>query len=152
MQVETLGDVLDWTRAVHQNLARGLAQCASTSGSERVRMLTDYFVTHERELARVVALSKQDASLKALNTWMYDYFENAPLTLDDLSEKEFDGETTAGLIDEVMTLHEQVIDLYKYLRGRAEVPSTATLVDSLLDLEEHETMLMFHQAQRMEDL
>ena len=152
MQVETLSDVIDWTRAVHHNLADCLDHCASENDSERVRMLMDYLAAHERELDRVLGLSKEDASQKALNTWVYDYFENAPLKPREVCAEEFRSQSTDEVLGAVMALHEQIIGLYKYLQGRAEVASTRALIDGLLSLEQHEAMRLMSQAHRLDDL
>lgn len=152
MQAETLRDVMDWTRALHGSLAESLKRSAEVSKGERARMLLDYLAEHETRLQKVVELSEQDASVKALNTWCYDYFENAPVSLrrielEDLSDREPD-EIIATVID----MHEMVIDLYRYLMGRAESPTPRELVEGLLDMEEHEAMLMARDARSMEDL
>lgn len=152
MQVETLADVLEWTRLVHHNLAACLAQCSAGSRSERVKMLTDYLADHERELDRVVGLIEEDADTKALNTWVYDYFENTPVTLGEVCDPNFEDKTTEEIVEAVMALHEQIIDLYTYLSGRADVPSTVALINGLLSLERHEAMLMQHQSRRLDDL
>lgn len=152
MQAETLRDVMDWTRALHGSLAEGLERSAGNSKRERVKMLLDYLSEHERRLQRIVELSEEDASVKALNTWCYDYFENAPVSLrrielEDLSDREPD-EIIATVID----MHEMVIDLYQYLKGRAETATSRELVEGLLDMEEHEAMLIARDARAMEDL
>lgn len=152
MQVETFSDVLDWTRAIHRNLAACLEDCADDNDSERVRMLMDYLGGHERELARVLEMSKDDAEQKALNTWVYDYFENAPLKPRSITSEAFSGKSTDEVLEAVMAYHEEIISLYKYLQGRAEVPSTKALIDQLLQLEEQETRLMMAQAHRFDDL
>ncbi|MDF1820022.1 MAG: hypothetical protein P1U64_00515 [Alcanivoracaceae bacterium] len=152
MQVETFSDVLDWTRAIHRNLANCLETCADDNDSERVRMLMDYLGGHERELARVLEQSKDDAEQKALHTWVYDYFENAPLKPRSITTESFENRSTDEVLEAVMAFHEEIIKLYKYLQGRAEVPSTRSLIDNLLQLEEQETRLMMAQAHRFDDL
>lgn len=152
MQVETLSDVMDWTRAVHQNLADCLDHCSVETDSERVRMLMDYLSAHEQELDRVLGLAKEDASHKALNTWVYDYFENAPLKAHEVCNEDFRNKSTDEVLSAVLAFHEQIIGLYKYLQGRADVPSTTSLVDGLLALEEHEAQRLMAQAHRLDDL
>ena len=152
MQAETLADVLEWTRSVHHKLAACLAQCSAGSRSERIKMLTGYLAAHERELDRVVGISQEDADAKALNTWVYDYFENPQITLGAACDDTFSDKTSADVLDAVMALDAQIIDLYTYLSGRADVPSTVALIDGLLSLERHEAMLMQHQSRRLDDL
>ena len=41
MQIETLNDVLNWTRDFHQHLARCLHHCNDRHQSERARLLLE---------------------------------------------------------------------------------------------------------------
>lgn len=152
MQVETMADVMEWTGGVHANMARCLQHCSAGSKRERVRMLLDYLSQHERELDRVLRLSEEDASKQALNTWCYDYFDKAPVKPHQTCDADFRDRDTTDIGAAVMAMHEKVIDLYRYMVSRAEVPSTRILMESLLDLEEHEAMRMARDVGRMEDL
>lgn len=152
MQVETLADVLEWTRSVHRRLADCLEHCAAGTSSERVRMLMGYLSAHERELDRVLALSKEDASRQALDTWVYDYFEKAPIQPHEICSDSFRDKSTEEVLAQVLAMHDQVTGLYRYLQGRAEVPSTRALVDSLLALEQQEARRLVTQAHRLDDL
>ncbi|SHF68148.1 hypothetical protein SAMN02745148_03278 [Modicisalibacter ilicicola DSM 19980] len=152
MQVETIGDVLDWTRAVHGNLADCMAHCSKGADQERVRMLLDYLAEHERELSRVLELTKQDASPSALHTWCYEYFERYPVKPHEQCNEDFRNMDTRDIMSAVLALHEKVTDLYRYLHSRAEVNSTRELLANLIELEEHEAMRMARDAGRMEDL
>lgn len=151
MQAETLRDVMDWTRQLHGALADGLDSSVAHSQGERARMLLEYLAEHERRLQEVVSLSEEDASVKALNTWCYDYFENAPVTpaqaRRDLSQAGMD-EIAAVVIER----HEMLIGLYRYLLGRAETDTPRELVEGLLSLEENEAMLMAREIRMAEDL
>ncbi|QJX02859.1 hypothetical protein HML84_17460 [Alcanivorax sp. IO_7] len=79
MKVETFSDVLDWTRAVHRNLADCAAHCGAGSRHEKVRMLLDYVHEHETRLNRILESSQKDADPAALNSWAYEFFEKAPV-------------------------------------------------------------------------
>lgn len=152
MQVETLGDVLDWTKAAHRNLADCLAHCAEGSRQERVRMLMDYLAEHERELSRTLQLAKQDAKPSALHTWCYEYFDKYPIEPHETCHGDFRDKDTDQVMAAVLAWHEKIIGLYRYLLSRAEVNSTRDLLTNLISLEEHETMRMVRDAGRMQDL
>ena len=152
MQVETFSDVLDWTRAVHRNLAASLADAAGDVSEERVRMLLDYLASQEKEMAVVIERSKEDADQKALHTFVYDYIENAPLKPREISADAFMGKNTDEVLETVMGYHDEIIQLYTYLHGRAEVPSTKALVDDLLAYERQEWRQVMSQAHRFDDL
>jgi hypothetical protein len=48
--------------------------------------------------------------------------------------------------------HQQVIELYRYLYLRADIPSAKELLENLKSLEEHESMLMSQGANRLSDM
>jgi|TARA_Y100001968_G_scaffold324784_1_gene364822 hypothetical protein len=45
-----------------------------------------------------------------------------------------------------------VTDLYRNLVGKAEIPEARELLESLLELEQHEAMRLVRQTGRMDDL
>jgi hypothetical protein len=53
---------------------------------------------------------------------------------------------------EVVDFHEQIISLYRTLIEKAEIPEVTELVQSLLDMEEHETKRLVRQIGRMDDM
>ena len=55
MEVRTFGDLIDWTRQLHEHLASCLAHCATEHEEERAQMLLNYLAAHEAEMQRVVA-------------------------------------------------------------------------------------------------
>ncbi|WP_240724943.1 hypothetical protein [Onishia niordana] len=78
MEVKTFGDLVDWTRQLHENLARCLSHCADHNEEERARMLLTYLADHENEMEFVVREFKRRADPKALNTYIYDHLEHKP--------------------------------------------------------------------------
>lgn len=52
----------------------------------------------------------------------------------------------------IVDQHQQVIELYRYLASRADIPSAKELMESLRSLEEHEMMRMAQFANRFGDL
>ena len=121
MDVRTFGELIDWTRQLHEHLAACLAHCADIHEEERARMLLNYLAAQEAEMQRVVARFEQTADAKALKTYVFDF-------------------------------HEQTINLYRTLVGKAEIPEAKELLDSLLALEEHEAMRLVRQTGRMNDV
>ncbi|MBZ9558336.1 MULTISPECIES: hypothetical protein [unclassified Modicisalibacter] len=153
MRVETLGDVLDWTQRTHANLADCLAQCSRQTHRERLKMLLDYLVEHERQLSHALELARHDAMPSALNTWCYEYFENAPARPERQCQANFRDMDVDEVMAAVLAFHEQVTGLYRHLLDQdADVPSARELLENLLSLEEHEAMRLARDAGRMKDL
>lgn len=152
MKVETLQDLIDWTRMTHKRLSECLEHCSTKQEEQRAKWLLEYVAAHEKALARTVDRFEKEADASALHTWVYDYLGHTPVDPHKVcsapyAKMSFD-EITASIFD----THNQIIDLYRYLQGRADVPAARELVENLLSLEEHETMLLAQQANRLNDL
>jgi len=152
MQVETLKDVLNWTREFHQHLANCMHHCASQNESKRAKLLLDYLADHEQKLVEVLDGYLETADAKALNTWCLEYLDKNPIVRHELCDKPFAQMNADEIITEITHQHEQVIELYRYLRGRDAAPSYRELLDQLLSLEEHEAMRMSKAAKHLDDL
>ena len=152
MKVETLRDILHWTRELHQYLADCTEHCATRNENQRAKLLLQYLADHERKLAHTLERFEQTASQNALNTWVYDYFGERPMTRHASCDGPFSAVGAHEAMAEVMKLHEEVLSLYHYLQGRADTASMRELLDELTDLEEHQAMQMTHDANRFEDL
>ncbi|AJY52916.1 ATPase [Vreelandella sulfidaeris] len=152
MEVRTFGDLIDWTRQLHEHLASCLAHCATEHEEERAQMLLNYLAAHEAEMQRVVARFEQQADTKALKTYVYDYLEHKPIRTHRTCDAPYAELSFDDICHEIFDFHEQAISLYRSLAGKAEIPETKELVDALLDLEEHEAMRLVRQTGRMKDV
>ena len=150
MRVETLSDLMDWTRSVHQRLAEALERDTEGSRDERLHMLADYLSEHERMLARVLKQSEEDTQKKTLDTWTYEFFRNIPLKARESFD--FHNQDPDHLLGAVLDVHEKIIGLYRDLAEHAEVESTRELLENLRGLEKHEAMRMARDYGRMKDL
>jgi len=152
MDVRTFGELIDWTRQLHKHLADCLAHCADQHQEERARMLLSYLATQESEMQRVVARFEQTADAKALKTYAYDYLEHKPIRTHRTCDAPYAKLSVDDICREVFDFHEQTINLYRTLVGKAEIPEAKDLLESLLDLEEHEAMRLVRQTGRMNDV
>lgn len=152
MQVETLKDVLNWTREFHQHLASCMRHCSGENESERAKLLLDYLSDHEQKLVEVLDGFLDSADEKALGTWCYEYLDKHPIVRHDKCDKPFAQMNADEIITEITHQHGQVIELYRYLRNRDAALSWQELLDQLLSLEEHDAMRMSQAANRLHDL
>jgi hypothetical protein len=152
MEVKTFGELIDWTRQLHEHLSLCLAHCAGTNEEERARMLLTYLAAQEAEMQRVVTRFEQTADAKALKTYVYDYLEHQPIRTHRTCEAPYAALGFDAICHEIFDFHEQTIALYRNLAGRAEIPETKELVEALLAFEEHEVMRLVRQTGRMNDL
>ena len=152
MTIETLKDVLHWTTNFHQKLSDCLTHSTDNNENERAKMLLVYLAEHERELANVVAQFEKNGNTHALNTWCYEFIDKHPLTQHQLDDAIFAKLDATEIMARVVDQHQQVIELYRYLFTRADIPSARALLENLKSLEEHEAMQMSQGANRLSDL
>ncbi|MAX31676.1 MULTISPECIES: ATPase [Halomonadaceae] len=152
MQVETFQDLIDWTRELHGFLAKCLQHCSVQQDEPRAKALLEYLATHEANLESTVASFEQQADPKALHTWVYDYLPHPPISPHQECDLPYANMSFDEICREVFAFHDQVVELYQYLEGRAEIPEARTLIQQLLKMEEHEAMRLSQQANRARDL
>lgn len=152
MQIETLKDVLHWTKEFHQHLSQCLAHCADQNTDDRARMMLGYLSEHEKTLTDVVSGFERSGDEHALNTWCYEYLEHHPITQHAHCDSPFAELDAKQIIEVIVDQHQQVIELYRYLASRADIPSVKELVESLQSLEEHEVMRMVQSSNRLSDI
>ncbi|MFL1467736.1 ATPase [Marinobacter sp. HN1S83] len=152
MEIKTFGELIDWTRGLHAHLARCLAHCATKNEEERARALLDYLATHESEIERIVKEFENQGDAKALDTRVYDYLAHNPVKTHRTCDEPYAELDFEGICREVFDFHEQIIDLYRTLIGKAEIPEAKELLESLLTMEENESMRLARQVGRMDDL
>ncbi len=152
MQVETLKDVLQWTQDYHQCLADCLQHCVDKNESERAKLLLSYLSDHEEKLVDALARFEKETEPRVLNTWCYEFLDKHPIKCDVTCEEGFSQMTPAEIISETTRLHQEVIELYRYLQERSDLPSSTETLTQLVELEKHEAMRMVHGANRLEDV
>lgn len=152
MQIETLRDVLHWTTEFHQHLSQCLSHCTDENASERARMILAYLSDHESELSNVVRRFETSGDERALNTWCYEYVDKHPIVRHVHCEAPFADLDATQIMAVVVDQHQQIIELYRYLASRADIPTAKELMETLKSMEEHEMMRMAQAANRFEDM
>ncbi|UTM58193.1 ATPase [Photobacterium sp. CCB-ST2H9] len=152
MQVETLKDVLHWTKEFHHHLSHCLSRGVNKHTDERARMVLNYLADHEKRLSQVVSEFETSGDAHALNTWCYEYLQKTPIVRHQHCDVPFARLDAAQIMDVIVDQHQQVIELYRYLASRADIPAARELLETLESLEEHEIMRMVHSTHRFDDL
>lgn len=152
MKVRRFSDLIDWTRVMHGQLAVRLADGSLQHENEMTKLLLSYLADHEAALAKIIDNFEKLGDAKALNTWVSDYLGHETIDLDRYSDKLFSGMTFDEIVGSVFDAHNQAITLYREMLGRADIPAARELLQTLLDIEEHETMRLAQQTNRMRDM
>jgi len=97
---------------------------------------------------------EKQAEAKVLKTKLYDYDESEHRAI--RTHRHCDGHYAGLDFDtiarEVFEFHDQLIELYKTLNRKAEIPEASDLVESLRAMEENEAMRLSRQVGSMQDL
>ncbi|SFM69487.1 ATPase [Marinobacter zhejiangensis] len=152
MEIKTFRELIDWTRDLHQHLSECLSHCAETHKQERAQMLLEYLAAHEAELAKVVAEFEHQGDGKAMDTRVYDYLNHQPLETHRSCSRPYAEMSFDEISREVFSFHDQIMDLYKTLVSKADIPEAQDLLQALLDMEQHEAMRLARQVGRMDDV
>lgn len=150
MSNKTLQDMVEETQQFHLGMVRSM-QMGYEQAGERERMLLNYLMEHEQELARMVKRYGENASETALNTWVSAYTEQYPPEKYSPSVLSFSGMDTADIMTAVQEQHDRVINIYRHLGDFVE-GSASELVGDLLHLEEQELLRISQSANRLEDI
>ena len=150
MRVETLSEVMEWTRSVHRKLADAVDQATGGSRGERLQMLANYLSEHERRLAQALEKAEEDAQRSVLDTWTYEFMRNVTVRHQD--ELDFHNDDADTLLSEVLQVHEQIIAVYREMAARADAPEIREMLENLCSLEQHETMRMARDAGMLGDV
>lgn len=152
MAAQTLDDVLSRTREFHDGLARCLNESAEATEDPRAELLLNYLSDHEHTLSQLLEKMQSGAERKQLDTWFYEFTQKHNVIRSEPEHKSFAEMTSDEIMTEVMNQHEEIIELYRYLYGRAGSTPAQELLRELVDFEQHEAMLLAQEGMRAEDM
>lgn len=152
MEIKTYEDLINWVRDMHRFLARSMKESADGHANDQASALLNYLADHEQELVRITEEFERQADRKALETRLYDYMKHKPVKVNDPADTHFETMGFDQICEEIFRFHDQVIELYDSLGGKAEIPEAKELVDSLKAMEEHEAMRLARQIASSRDM
>ncbi len=88
-------------------------------------MPTEALRTHHA-VNRPAGRAAPDESLKALHIWVYDYLPHAPLAPYQVCHSPYAEMSFDDICGEILALHDRVLNLYRSLEGRAEIPGSGS--------------------------
>ena len=151
MKIERCEDLLDWTSRTHTRLSNCMSEAASERTDSLAKMLLDYLSLHEQELPKTISRIKERADSHALQARLNDAVNSDMLTV-DLDSESYAQMTVDDISREVFSIHNRIIDIYRSLEGRPGLDKARGLLSEMLQLEEHETMRLAQQVNRMHEL
>ncbi|PVY78140.1 hypothetical protein C8D92_102176 [Tamilnaduibacter salinus] len=152
MDIKTFGELIDWTRDLHQNLATCLRHCAAHHDDDRAKALLTYLASHENELSRIVDEFEHQSAKNTLSTRIYDYLKHQTVHSHESCDPHYAQLNFDAIYQQVMEFHDQIMTLFQNLSERAEIPEARDLLESLLTMETNEAKRLASQVGRMDDL
>ena len=151
MKAETFDYLLEWTSDLHTVIADRLEQAVTPDTDQRSRWLMEYVAGHERDIANKVDKFRAQAGEAESRTWLYEHIgeDLPPRAKWELS---FVGKSFNEISEQLFELHDQLIEVYTSMTGRAAIPAAAELMRNMLSLEEGETRRLAEQCGRLQDL
>lgn len=148
----TLEELLSWTQKVHIRLAAELEQARLGIGDEPLSYLLDYLAEHEEHLARAIRNFVADCHDDVLATRIQHYLQTGLPGHEELHLGPVESGNTDAVTARILDCHNRLIQLYRDLAERVELPHASEVLAEIRELEQKETQLLSHQANRMHDL
>lgn len=145
---EQVQDVLEHARLLHERLAGYYRQLEAVTANERVHMLLDYLQDHEQRLLEGLAAYQQEGPDTVLDTWLqYVPEQRMPL----LPEKVEQGVTVEEALQLALDCKDYLIELYRGVATRADLPQTREAFSELMKKEMHERRQIAKNVLRLDE-
>lgn len=146
MDIKSFQDLIEWSKDMHHHLGQCMREGMPEQTDDRARELLAYLALHEDRLEKIIEEYEHQASRNTLRTHVYDYKANGPITVNPECTVQYGELDYEDICREIFKNHQQIIDLYVRLIGKAETADAYQLMESLLDVEQHESMLLAQQV------
>lgn len=151
MHYQTVKDVVDHSRKLHQQIGQMYGKLAKEQSQEKVGMLLDYLQRHESHLENSLCDFENDKSQKVLESW----FQYAPdHDIDELLAKMevHDHMNADQVVTMALELDDYFISLYQDMVDSTSSSAVRAVFQNLLDMEEQEKIRTAKTALQMYDM
>jgi hypothetical protein len=152
MRFEQTHQILNNIRDFHSALSECYQHLQDESDRERSRLLLDYLVTREKELANALQNFMNEADHEVLDTW-FQFADESELI--DLLCPVVNTETCMD-IDEIMQLakraHECLIRVFDLIIANCEAPNVCDVFDKLRAQANKQWLRLVHETNLLADL
>ena|SRR5210317_1294985 len=152
MPTETIKDILDWGRRLHEELATIYQSSSAESEDERTRLLLNYIADHENRLAEMIANFEKHDTTGRVDSWMRDYLEKNPFKAGMREVVKFNPMDGEEVLQATIDAHQKMIAMYRDLAQNAKSDRLETLFTSIADMESNELMRMVMTGERWSDM
>jgi len=151
MHYQTVKDVVDHSRQLHQDISGLYAKLSENQAQERVGMLLEYLKRHEDHLEQSLNQFENDKSQKVLDNWL-QYSPDQDISDVLASVTISDHMTTDQVVNMALKLDDYFIDLYQEMINNSASSSVKVVFQNLLDMEQQEKIRMSKTALQLNDM
>lgn len=151
MRFESIQDILEHGRAMHQQVADFYRQLDDASAQARVRLLLDYLAAHEQHLADTLAELREVSDPDVLGSWLASIPEPAAFTQALGTPIRSDMEVDE-VLEIAMRFDDAMINLYQTLAEHADNEAVRDLLNNLTELENLEMRRVVRNVGMIQDL
>lgn len=152
MAIETIKDILDWGRRLHEELAHIYQTSSTETKDERTRLLLSYIADHERKLADIIANYEKHDTSGTVDSWMRDYLDKNPFMAGMREVVSFNPMDSDDVLQATVNAHQQMIKMYRDLAENAKAERLESLFENIANMESHELMRMVMTGERWSDM
>lgn len=151
MHYQTVKDVVDHSRQLHQDISGLYAKLSEDQAQVRVGMLLEYLKRHEDNLEQSLDQFESDKSQKVLDSWLqYTPEQDVSDVLVGLTIS--DHMSTDQVVDMAFKLDDFFIELYQEIIDHSASSSVKVVFQNLLDMEQQEKISMAKTALQLNDM
>ncbi len=144
-------EIIDFVGSFHKKMSEYYMKLNEGANKQRIKMLLDYLLKHEKQREETLANYQKEASRKVLNNWFKYVPENIPY--DCFDNIVIDPEIS---IDDVvitaLRLNDCLIEMYKNLIKETEVEEVKEVFNSLLNRLKKEEKNLVRDAAMLNEL
>lgn len=151
MHYQTVKDVVDHSRQLHQQISAIYKKLGEDQSQDRVAMLFDYLKRHEDHLELSLDQFEKDKSQKVLDTWFqYAPDHNIAEVLNDIQVN--DHMTTDEVVAMALKLDDYFIELYEDMVEHSASDAVKAVFQNLIDMEQQEKIRVSKTALQLNDI
>lgn len=132
MEPKTLANILDEAVAYHKRLVAHLRHCQGKATGERQKMLLDFIADHEEWMCTSLNGLESVQDKASLETWFYEYTDRNAILFSRPEEIPFHTMSYDEISEQILEINEQLVDLFRYLKGRSETKASEEATGELL--------------------
>lgn len=151
MRFETVRDIVEQSRQLHQALAAQYTELEQLTTSERAQLMLDYLARHETRLAEAMGNYEQDAASGLLETWL-QYVPELDAAAVVARLRGVDLNDVEAVVAAALAVDDHLLAVYREIEEQADIESLREVARSLQQIERNEEHQLARAAFRLHDL